>query len=113
MLSIATVLLVVAAVLVNTPSPVAALVAVVGFGLACAPIYPLLILTTAERTSPEAADQVVGFQAGASALGSATIPGLVGLAIQQNSGAFGPALAVLVVAAGLVYLFLRYRLSHR
>lgn len=112
-LSIATVLLVVAAVLVNTPSPVAALVAVVGFGLACAPIYPLLILTTAERTSPEAADQVVGFQAGASALGSATIPGLVGLAIQQNSGAFGPALAVLVVAAGLVYLFLRYRLSHR
>jgi predicted MFS family arabinose efflux permease len=100
-------------VLVNVPTPAAAVVAVVGFGLACAPVYPLLVLTTAERTSPEAADQVVGFQAGASSLGSAIIPGLVGLAIQQNPGAFAPALAILVVAAALVFGFLSARRSRR
>lgn len=112
-LSIAMVLLITAAVLVNIPSPVTTVVAVVAFGLACAPVYPLLVLTTAERTSPEAADQVIGFQSGASSLGSAIIPGLVGLAIQQNSGAFGPALAVLVILAGLLYLYLRYRQRSR
>jgi len=108
-LTVAVVLLVAAAVLVNVPSPVAAVVAVVGFGLACAPVYPLLVLTTAERTSPEAADRVVGFQAGASSLGSAIVPGLVGLAIQQDSGAFAPALAILVTAATVLYALLRYR----
>jgi MFS family permease len=108
-LSIAMGLLITAAVLVNVPSPVAAVLAVVAFGLACAPVYPLLVLTTAERTSTEAADQVIGFQAGASSLGSAIVPGLVGLAIQRNSGAFAPALAILVVVAALVYLYLRHR----
>jgi MFS family permease len=112
-LTIAVVLLVAAAVLVNVPSPVAAVVAVVGFGLACAPVYPLLVLTTAERTSPEAADRVVGFQAGASSLGSAIVPGLVGLAIQQDSGAFAPALAVLVTTATLLYALVRYRKHQR
>lgn len=112
-LSIATLLLVGAAVLVNIPGPAATLIAVVGFGLACAPVYPLLVLTTAERTSPEAADQVVGFQAGASSLGSAIIPGLVGLAIQWDAAAFAPALAVLVAVAGLLYLYLRHRRSRR
>ena len=112
-LSIAVGLLVCAAVLVNVPTPAAAVLAVVGFGLACAPVYPLLVLTTAERTSAEAADQVVGFQAGASSLGSAIIPGVVGLAIQQSSGAFAPALAILVGVATLVFCFLSFRRSRR
>ena len=61
-------LLVAAAVAVNLPYATAGVVAVVMFGLACAPVYPLLILTTAERTSPGVADHVVGRQAAASAL---------------------------------------------
>jgi len=108
-LSIALALLVGAAVLVNVPAPAAAVVAVVGAGLACAPVYPLLVLTTGERTSPEAADRVVGFQAGASSLGSAIIPGLVGLAVQQDPGAFAPAVAVLVGAAAVLLAYVRRR----
>ena len=88
-----------------------AVVAVVGLGLACAPVYPLLVLTTGERTSPEAADRVVGFQAGASSLGSAIIPGLVGLAVQQDPGAFAPAVAVLVGAGAVLLLYVRRRRS--
>jgi predicted MFS family arabinose efflux permease len=85
--------------------------AVVVFGLATAPIYPLLILTTAERTSAEVADRVVGLQAAASSLGAALLPGAVGLAMGSDPRAFGPAVAVLcVVAAGLhVLIQLRRR----
>ncbi|MDA8438373.1 MAG: MFS transporter [Propionibacterium sp.] len=96
-----------AAVLVNLPFPTAGMAAVVLFGLACAPVYPLLILTTAERTSPEVADRVVGYQAAASALGAAVVPGLVGLAIQQHTGAFGPATSTLVVVATIVHHLMR------
>ena len=106
-LTTAIVLLVVAAVSVNLPYPAAGMTAMVLFGLACAPVYPLLILTTAERTSPEVADQVVGFQAAASALGAAVIPGLVGLAIQQHTGAFGPATTALVVVAAVIHHVMR------
>ncbi len=52
--------------------------AVVLFGLATAPMYPLLILTTAERTSSRVADRVVGLQAAASSLGGEVLPPLVG-----------------------------------
>ncbi len=100
-------LLGVSAVLVNLPFPAAGMAAMVLFGLACAPVYPLLILTTAERTSPGVADQIVGYQAGASALGAAVIPGLVGLAIQQHTGAFGPATSTLVVAAAIIHHLMR------
>jgi fucose permease len=108
-LAVATGLLVGAGILANVPDPTTGMVAVVLFGLACAPIYPLLILTTAERTSPEVADRVVGFQAAASSVGAAVLPGLVGLAMGYRVGAFAPALAVLCgVAAGL-HLFIRSR----
>jgi fucose permease len=108
-LAIATGLLVGAGILANVPDPTTAMVAVVLFGLACAPIYPLLILTTAERTSPAVADRVVGFQAAASSVGAAVLPGLVGLAMGYRVSAFAPALAVLCgVAAGL-HLFIRSR----
>jgi hypothetical protein len=42
-------------------------------------MYPLLVLTTAERTSPAVADRMIGFQAAASAFGAAIIPLLIGL----------------------------------
>ena len=112
-LTVAIALLVAAAVLVNIPDPTAGMIAVVSFGLACAPVYPLLVLTTAERTTPEVADQVVGLQAAASALGAAIVPGLVGLAIQGDSGAFGPATAGLVVVAAGVHHLMRGRRARR
>lgn len=106
-------LLVVAALLVNIPHPSAGMIAVVLFGLACAPIYPLLVLTTAERTSPLVADQVIGLQAAASALGAAVVPGLVGLAIQDDTGRFAPATTALVVVAALVHHLMRRRQARR
>jgi fucose permease len=108
-LAIATGLLVGAGILANVPDPTTAMVAVVLFGLACAPIYPLLILTTAERTSPAVADRVVGFQAAASSVGAAVLPGLVGIAMGYNVGAFAPALAVLCGMAAGLHLFIRSR----
>jgi hypothetical protein len=44
-------------------------------------MYPLLVLTTAERRSAAVADRLIGFQAAASALGAAVIPPLIGLAM--------------------------------
>ena len=65
--------------------------AVLLFGLAAAPVYPLLILTTAERTSAAAADAVVGYQAGASSVGAAVFPLLIGLAMDRSvCSAFAP-----------------------
>lgn len=105
--------LAVAAVLVNLSYPAAGMASVVLFGLGCAPVYPLLVLTTAERTSPEAADQVVGLQAAASSLGAAVLPGLVGLALAQDPGAFAPATSALVVVAVAVHLLMRGRRASR
>ncbi len=101
--------LLVAALMVNLGSAAAAMVGIVLVGLATAPMYPLLILTTAERTSPAVADRVVGFQAAASSLGAATLPLLVGLAMGVSVTAFGPAVLALCLLAGALQLALRAR----
>lgn len=101
--------LLVAGVLVNLGQPAPALAGIVLTGLATAPIYPLLILTTAERTSPEAADRVVGFQAAASSFGAALLPGLIGLAMSGSIGAFAPAFAAMCVVAAGLHIVLRLR----
>jgi predicted MFS family arabinose efflux permease len=62
----------------------------------------LLVLTTAERTSPGVADRVIGFQAAASSIGSAITPGLIGLVIGYELRAFGWSLAALCVAAAVL-----------
>lgn len=94
-LALASGLLLAAAALITVPRPEAAMAAVLLFGLACAPVYPLLVLTTAERTSQGVADRVIGLQAAASSVGAAVLPGLVGLAIQGDGAAFGMAIAAL------------------
>lgn len=101
--------LIVASVLVLIPSTTAAIVGIVGFGLGTAPIYPLLILTTAERTSTGVVDQVVGFQAGASTVGAALIPSAVGLLLGRSLHLFAPALAALSVVALVVQMLMRAR----
>lgn len=104
-LGIASAVLLAAAVLINSPHPVAAMTAVVLFGLGCAPVYPLLILTTAQRTSPAVADRVIGLQAAASSVGAAILPGLLGLALDHDARWFALGLALLsLLIAGLLRL---------
>ena len=90
-----------------------AIAAVLLFGLAAAPVYPLLILTTAERTSAAVADAVVGYQAGASSLGAAVVPLLIGLAMDRSVVGFAPAITALTVLAALLHLAMRVRVGAR
>ena len=101
--------LVVAAALVLVPSATTAMIGIVGFGLATAPIYPLLILTTAERTTTRVVDQVVGFQAAASSVGAALIPSTVGLLMGRSLQLFAPAMTALCLIALLLQVIVRIR----
>jgi fucose permease len=91
--------MVVAAGLAIAATPSTATTAMLLFGLSTAPMYPLLILTTAERTSAAVADHLIGFQAAASAVGAAVIPPLIGLAMGVSAGAFALAIAPLCLTA--------------
>ena len=102
-------LLLVAAALANLELPVPAMAAVLLFGIGAAPMYPLLVFTTAARTSPEVADRVIGFQAAASSIGSAITPGLIGLAIGYQLRAFGASIAALCVVAAVLLLVMHRR----
>jgi fucose permease len=88
------------AALVVLPAP--AWVAVTGMvviGLAAAPMFPLLTLTTRARVGSDHTDRAVGVQVAASALGSATLPALVGLVINgYGAQRLAPCLLVLAVA---------------
>lgn len=84
--------------------PTLAVIAVLGLGIAAAPLYPLLMLTTRDRTLR--VDRVVGLQTVASGLGAVTLPGLLGMIIEGSPGRFamimaGFAVLVLVLQAGL------------
>lgn len=48
------------------------------FGIAAGPMYPLLILTTIDRTTPTSVERLVAAQSAASAVGAATLPALFG-----------------------------------
>jgi MFS family permease len=77
------------------------------FGLAAAPIFPLLTLTTAERVGTageEGTNQTVSLQVAASAVGSTALPSGVGLAVGAlGASAFGPLLLVLGLAMAGTY----------
>jgi MFS family permease len=74
------------------------------FGFSTAPMYPLLVPTTAERTSAAVADRMIGFQAAASALGAAVFPSLMGLAMGVSARALGLAIAPLCLTAALLHI---------
>ena len=112
-MAVAVGLLLAASILVNVELPVPAMAAVLLFGVAAAPMYPLLVLTTAERTSPDVADRVIGFQAAASSIGSAITPGLIGLALGYELRAFGWSLAALCVVAAFLLLLIHHRVRSR
>lgn len=92
------------ALLMALPGP--APVAVAGMmvlGLATAPVFPLLTLTTAERVGGVAVPAAVGLQVAASAVGAAALPSGVGLLIGVSARALGPSLLVLGLVMGGVY----------
>ena len=112
-MGIAVGLLLAAAVLANLELPVPAMAAVLLFGVAAAPMYPLLVLTTADRTSPEVADRVIGFQAAASSIGNAITPGLIGLTIGVHLRSFSISVAALCVLAAVLLLVMHHRVRSR
>jgi fucose permease len=93
------------AVLMTVPAP--GFVAVAGMmllGLAAAPVFPLLTLTTADRVGASGATAVVSLQVAASAVGSVALPTGVGLAIGASGApVLGPALLVFGLAMCSVY----------
>jgi fucose permease len=95
-----TTLAVIAATLLVLGQPALAVAGVVVLGLALAPIYPLLVLTTAERTAAPAVDRLVGLQAAASTLGSVLCPMLLGVLMDNSPNAFAVGALVLTLAAG-------------
>ena len=67
------------AALIALPAP--AWVSVAGLlvlGFAAAPVFPLLMLTTAERVGRQHADRTIGVQIGAAGIGGALIPAGLG-----------------------------------
>lgn len=85
-------------VLVGTASPMAALVGVLIFGVTAGPMYPLLIATTAERTTPKDLDRLVAMQTAASAVGAATFPPLFEIAMNASPALFAPIIAAAIAA---------------
>jgi fucose permease len=93
------------AVLMTVPAP--GFVAIAGMmllGLAAAPVFPLLTLTTADRVGAAGATAVVSLQVAASAVGSVALPTGVGLAIGASGAqVLGPALLAFGLAMCSVY----------
>jgi fucose permease len=91
------------AVLLLLPG-VVPVVGIVLIGLSAAPMYPLLTLTTKERVDADLADRAIGVQSAASALGSATLPALIGLLIGPvGAGVIAPCVLVLALTNAAAY----------
>ena len=94
------------AALMSVPGPgFVAVVGMMALGLAAAPIFPLLTLTTARRLgSSNATTRTVTLQVAASAIGAAALPAGIGVAIGLLSAkALAPLLFVLALAMGGAY----------
>jgi MFS family permease len=90
-------------------SGLGAVAAMMVIGLAAAPIFPLLALTTGTRNeNATTTTRVVGWQAAASSVGGAALPAGMGLAIDAFGVAvLAPLLFGLSVAMCVVYVFVR------
>jgi fucose permease len=100
------------AAVMSVPGP--GFVAVVGLmtvGLAAAPIFPLLTITTAQRAGPASLTQTtrtVSLQVAAATAGSAAVPAAMGLVIGAlRAGALAPALLLLSLAMCGLYALLQ------
>jgi fucose permease len=104
------------AAVMSVPAP--GFVAVIGLmtvGLAAAPIFPLLTITTAPRAGPASVTQTtrtVSLQVAAATVGSAVVPAAIGVLIGAlRGGVLAPALLLLSLAMCGLYGLLRA--SHR
>lgn len=79
------------------PSEAVSLIGVALIGFAIAPIFPALVSGTSRRVSPKFAANTIGMQIGAAGLGSALIPGLMGVLARRFS--------LEVIPVGLFVLF--------
>ena len=104
----------VGATLMTVPGAVAlAVIGMMVLGLAAAPIFPLLTLTTSQRIGvgdPTGTTQTVGLQVAASAVGSAVLPAGIGLVIGAiDARALAPSLLALGLAmCGFYVLMSRF-----
>ena len=89
-------------------SPALAVAGMIALGLAAAPVFPLITLTTSERLGgpgQAGTNRAVGLQVAASAGGSAALPAGLGVAVGAlDAGAVGPLLLVLALAMGGLYV---------
>jgi len=88
-----------------------AIIAVIGLGVAAAPLYPLLMLTTGDRAGR--IDRVVGLQTAASALGAAILPGLIGVIMDREPHGYAPIMVALSVLVLTLQLVIRWALRRR
>ena len=91
----------------GTLVPTAAVAGVLLFGLTARPVYPLLVLTTRERTTPDGIERLVALQSAASSVGAASLPALVGLAMTASPATYAVVLPAAAVVAALLLLALR------
>jgi len=89
------------------PFELANVLAVVMIGLAVAPIFPGLISDTSRRVGPKFAANTIGMQMAASGLGSAIIPGMLGVLARRLSLEVIP----IFLTATFITLLALYRLS--
>jgi fucose permease len=74
-------------------------------GLACGPIFPSLIATTAARVGPDLAPNAIGFQIAAAAMGQSLLPAAIGaLAAARGLKTLGFAIA----AASFALVFITW-----
>jgi fucose permease len=95
------------AALMTVPGPgLLAVAGLMALGLAAAPVFPLLTLTTAERLGAvggATTAQTVSLQVAASAVGSAALPAVIGVAIGAlHATVLAPVLLVLGLAMGVL-----------
>lgn len=99
-LATATIAAFVAAALLLSRQPLPSAAGVVLLGLTLAPVYPLLVLTTAERTSPRSVDRLVGIQGAADTLGSIACASVVGLIMGADLTGFVYCVLALALLTG-------------
>ena len=96
-----------AGLLLWNPSQMANLLAVALIGFSIAPIFPALMSGTSQRVGDSHAANTIGMQIAASGLGTATIPGLLGVLANKVSLEVVP-ICMLVIFS---LLFAAYRLA--
>ena len=97
------------AALLFLPGPAAAS-GVLVLGLAVAPVFPLLTLTTKDRVGEHHADRVIGLQVAAGSAGAMAVPAVLGVLIDRYGAAIlAPSLVALALVSASTYVLVTRR----